>query len=74
MVELGVYLSYSPRADATAETELDALASVYAFVLRCCEARRAEEMKNAAGVTSTGGDDTKGRSADDFRAGTTMHG
>jgi hypothetical protein len=58
MVELGVYLSYSPRADATAETELDALASVYAFVLRCGEARRAEGMKNAADVTSTdGGDD-----------------
>ena len=65
---------YVPRPDATPEAELDTLASVYAFVLRCGEARRAEEKQNAAGVPSTDGDDTKGRSVDDFRAGTTMHG
>ena len=65
---------YMPRPDATPEAELDTLASVYAFVLRCAEARRAEEKQNAAGVTSTDGDDKKGRSADDFRAGTTIHG
>jgi hypothetical protein len=65
---------YVPRPDATPEAELDTLASVYAFVLRCGEARRAEEKKNAAGVTSTDGDDTKGRSVDDFRAGTSIHG
>ncbi len=65
---------YVPRPDAAPEAELDTLASVYAFVLRCAEARRAEEKQNAAGVTSTDGDDTKGRSADDVRAGTSIRG
>ena len=67
-------LAYSPLPDATPEAELDVLASVYSFVLRCGEARRVEEKKNAAGLLSTDGDDTKERSVDDFRAGTTMHG
>ncbi len=45
---------YSPRSDATTEAELNALANVYAFILRCGEARRAEEMKKA---TRPGGPD-----------------
>ena len=65
---------YTPRPDATPEAELDTLASVYSFVLRCGEARRTEEKKDAASVTSTDGDDTKEGLRDDFRAGTTMHG
>jgi hypothetical protein len=36
---------YTPRPDATLETELDVLANAYAFILRAGEARRAEEMK-----------------------------
>ncbi len=67
-------ITYVPGASAPPEGEVAVLASVYAFVLRGGEARRAEEKKNAAGVTSTDGDDTKGRSADDFRAGTSIHG
>ncbi len=59
---------YISHPDATPDADLDTLASVYSFVLRCGEARRTEEKKNAAGVTSTDVDDTKGRSADDFRA------
>jgi len=43
--------SYTPRPDATPEVELNALVSVYSFVLQCGEERR------AAGVTSTNGDD-----------------
>jgi hypothetical protein len=40
---------YCPRPDATPEGELDVLASVYSFVLRCGEARRVEETRKAAG-------------------------
>jgi hypothetical protein len=46
-------ITYVPRPDATQEAELNALASVYKFILD----RRA--MKNAAGVTSTNGDDAE---------------
>ena len=53
--------TYATRADSTLETELDALTSLYSLAIR-----RYEE--NAAGMTSTDGDDTKGRSVDDFRA------
>ncbi len=71
---------YEPRPDGTPEVQLDALAAVYEFVLRCGEARRAEEKtrqqagagKENAGGTSAG-DDTKGRSVDDFRAETSIH-
>ena len=44
---------YAPRPDATLEGEIDALASVYAFVLR------ARITKNAA-EDSGGEDDAKG--------------
>jgi hypothetical protein len=64
---------YRPTAGAASEVELDVLASVYSYILRCGEARCAEEKKNAAGVTSTDGDDTKGRPVDDFRAGASIH-
>lgn len=37
--------TYSPRPGATPEGEITALANVYSFVLRCGEARRAEEEK-----------------------------
>ena len=39
---------YTPRRDATLETELDVLANAYAFILRAGEARHAEEMKKGA--------------------------
>ncbi len=38
-------VTYVPRADATPGSELNALASVYQFILRCGEARRAAEKK-----------------------------
>lgn len=41
-------ITYAPRPDAT-EAELDVLVSCYTFVLRCGEARRAEQdMKKGA--------------------------
>jgi hypothetical protein len=43
------HIIYIPRPDATQEAELNALASVYRFVLNC------RAKKNAAGVTSTNG-------------------
>jgi hypothetical protein len=47
-------ITYVPRPDATQEAELNALASVYRFILD------SSAKKNAAGVTSTNGDDAKG--------------
>jgi hypothetical protein len=47
-------VTYAPRPDATPEGELDALANIYAYILRCAEARRAEEKKK---VTRPGGPD-----------------
>jgi hypothetical protein len=55
-------LVYTSRTDATAQNELAALHNVYRFVLE----RHAK--KNAAGVTSTNGDDAKERSKDDSSA------
>lgn len=46
-------IAYAPRPDTTAEAELNALAGVYRFILDC------HAKKNAAGVTSTNGDDAK---------------
>ena len=50
-------ITYTPRPDATPEGELDALASVYAYISKCGLARRkggvgctagdAKEIKNA---------------------------
>ena len=54
-------VSYASRPDATQEAELNALASVYRFILNC----RAKE--NTAGVTSTNGDDAKGSQHDRAR-------
>jgi hypothetical protein len=48
------HITYRARDGATPEDELSVLASVYKFILDC----RAKE--NAAGVTSTNGDDAKG--------------
>ena len=62
-------VTYVPRPDATPEVELDALASVYRFVLDCSDARRAEKMEKAAGrLPSPDGRDTKEGLKDDFRA------
>jgi hypothetical protein len=46
-------ITYLPRPDATQEAELNALASVYRFILD------SSAKKNAAGVTSTNGDDAE---------------
>ena len=40
--------AYAAHPNTSPETERDVLAYVYAFVLRCGEVRRAEEMKKAA--------------------------
>ena len=45
----GVRVTYAPRADASPKAELDILADVYSFILRCGDARRAEEMRKAEG-------------------------
>lgn len=52
---------YTPRNDTSAEVEAAALANVYRFVLDSAK-------KNAAGVTSTNGNDAKGRYKDDSSA------
>ena len=39
------HIKYTPRPDATPETELDALAAMYAFVLEC------QAKKEAADAT-----------------------
>ena len=54
-------ITYVLRPDATKEAELNALASVYRFILDC------REKENAAGVTSTNGDDAKGSEHDRAR-------
>jgi hypothetical protein len=54
-------ISYIPHPDATQEAELNALASVYRFILNCCA------KQNAAGVTTTDGDDAKGSQHDRAR-------
>jgi hypothetical protein len=51
-------VSYTPRTGATQEAELNVLASVYRFILD------SRAKKNAAGVTSTNGDDAKGSQRD----------
>ena len=51
-------VSYAPRTDATQEAELNVFASVYRFILD------SRAKKNAAGVTSTNGDDAKGSQHD----------
>ena len=50
---------YATHPDATPEVEISALAGVYKFVLDCRDVNR-----NAAGVTSTNGDDAKGSQHD----------
>jgi hypothetical protein len=55
-------ITYTPRPDATPEAELSALASVYRFIID------SHANTNAAGVTSTNGDDAKERSLDDSSA------
>jgi hypothetical protein len=52
---------YSPRPDATPETERSALAAVYKL---CFESHA---KKKAAGVSSTNGDDAKGSRHDRAR-------
>jgi hypothetical protein len=54
-------ITYVPRPDATQEAELNALASVYRFILD------SSAKENAAGVTSTNGDDAKGSQHDRAR-------
>ena len=59
-------ITYAPRPDATPEAELDALASVYRFVLDCGDARRADAMKKA---TRPGGPDDGEESKNASNAG-----
>jgi hypothetical protein len=54
-------VAYAPRSDATPEAEISALSNVYAFVISCA-------TKDAAGVTSTGGDDEMKGSRNDSLA------
>jgi hypothetical protein len=54
-------IAAKPAAGTTSVGELNALAAIYGRAVE-----RYEEAK-AAGMTSTDGDDTKGRSVDDFR-------
>jgi len=56
-------ITYTPSPDATPEVELNALAAAYRIIL---DSRK----ENAAGVTSTNGDDGKGRSLNDSTAKT----
>jgi len=56
-------ITYTPRPDATPEGELNALASIYFFVLDSAH-------KNAAGRTTTNGGDEKERSRYDSLAKT----
>ncbi len=61
------HIIYTSRQDATPGSEVDDLAAVYAFVLEC------HEKKNAAGVTSTNGDDAKkGSLKHEVRANTSL--
>jgi hypothetical protein len=46
-------ITYVPRPDATQEAELNALASVFGFILH------GSAKENAAGVSSTNGDDAE---------------
>lgn len=62
-------ITYTPRPDATPEGELNALTAVYAFILRCSEARRAEELEK--GTRPGAPDDAKGLEND--RAKTSIH-
>ena len=38
------HLTYTPRPDATPESELDALVAVYKFILQCHESRKAADL------------------------------
>ena len=58
-------IAYTPRPDATPEGELNALASIYRFVLYSAH-------ENAAGRTSTNGGDEKERSRNDSLAKTNI--
>jgi hypothetical protein len=40
-------ISYTPRPGTTSESEAKALAAVYAFVLDCCERRKAAEISSS---------------------------
>jgi len=55
-------ISYAPRDDATPEAEIATLAYIYKFVFDAAN-------KNAAGVTSTNGDDAMKGSNDDRASG-----
>jgi hypothetical protein len=61
------HITYTPRTDATPEVEISALANVYRFVLD-------RANKNAAGVSSTNGDDAmKGSLEHEVRAKSSIH-
>jgi hypothetical protein len=55
-------VAYRSRTDATREGEANALGAIYRFVLDC------HAKRNAAGVTSTNGDDAKERYQSDSSA------
>lgn len=48
-------ITYTPRADATPESEVAVLSNVFRYILDCHHAK-----KNAASVTSTNGGEPKG--------------
>jgi len=52
---------YARHSDSTREAEASALANIYSLVLDSAH-------KNAAGVTSTNGDDARERFKDDYGA------
>ena len=56
-------LVYTPRPDATPESEAATLASVYSYILDCASKQRVD-----ARTPSNGPTDTKVRSSDDSRA------
>jgi hypothetical protein len=39
----GVRITYAPRSDATSEAELDALANVYAYLLKTRNSKKADK-------------------------------
>jgi hypothetical protein len=54
-------ITYTPRSDATPESELSALAAVYRFILDC-------HAKKEGRPTTSGPENAKERIKDDFRA------
>ncbi len=63
-------ITYTSRPDSARDAELNVLSNVYAFILRCGEARRAEEMKKG---TRPGAPDAEERFKNDSSAKLSIH-